>query len=45
VEWSDLRRAARPALIHRLFLSEEAAFSGISTAAVLDDLLRRALPE
>ncbi len=44
VEWDDLRTAARPALIHRLFLTEEALFDGVHTAAVLEELLSKALP-
>jgi len=45
VDWPDLRRAARPALIHRLFLTEEAEFGGVAAADVLKDLMQKALPE
>lgn len=45
VDWDDLRRAARPALIHRLFLTEEARFEGVSEERVLEDLLAKALPK
>ncbi len=45
VEWDDLRAAARPALVHRLFLTEEARFEGASEARVLEDLLAKALPK
>ncbi len=44
VDWDDLRRAARPALIHRLFLTEEARFEGVRAADVLEGLLAKALP-
>jgi len=45
VDWDDLRRSARPALSHRLFLTEEAAFSGVTPADVLADLLNKSMPE
>ncbi|WP_457637244.1 AAA family ATPase [Oceanithermus sp.] len=45
VEWADLRRSARPALVHRLFLTEEAAFAGVEPGAILNDLLSKAMPE
>ena len=45
VDWEDLRRSARPALIHRLFLTEEAAFAGVEPATVLSDLLAKVMPE
>ena len=45
VEWDDLRAAARPALVHRLFLTEEARFEGAIEARVLEDLLAKALPK
>ncbi len=44
VEWNDLRDAARLALPHRLFLTEEAAFEGTRPEAVLEDLLEKAMP-
>ena len=43
VDWEDLRRAAAPALKHRLFLKEEAAFEGAAADTVLRDLLAKAL--
>ncbi len=45
VDWEDLRRSARPALIHRLFLTEEAGFAGVEAATVLNDLLAKVMPE
>ena len=44
VEWDDLRRAARPALIHRLFLKEEAQFEGVQPDEVLAELLQKTMP-
>jgi len=45
VEWDDLRDAARLALPHRLFLTEEAEFAGTSEKEVLEDLLAKAMPK
>jgi len=44
VEWDDLRDAARLALPHRLFLTEEAAFEGVRPETVLAELLEKAMP-
>lgn len=44
LDWEDLRQAMRPALSHRLLLSEEAQFEGVTVEAVLQDLLRRTMP-
>jgi len=44
VEWDDLRDAARLALPHRLFLTEEADFEGVEPAKVLEDLLEKTMP-
>lgn len=43
LEWDDLRQASTPALSHRLLLTEESQFEGISVAAVMQDLLRRTM--
>ncbi|WP_027892784.1 AAA family ATPase [Calidithermus chliarophilus] len=44
LDWEDLRQAMRPALSHRLLLTEEAQFEGVSVENVLQDLLRRTMP-
>ncbi len=44
VDWSDLRDAARLALPHRLFLTEEAVFEGAEPEAVLEELLEKTMP-
>jgi len=43
VDWEDLRAAATPALSHRLLLTEEAQFEGVTAEAMLQDLLRRTM--
>lgn len=43
VDWADLRNAAVPALSHRLLLSEEAQFEGITAQGILQDILRRTI--
>jgi len=43
LDWDDLRSAARPALSHRLLLTEEAQFEGVAVETVLQDLLRRTM--
>lgn len=45
LDWDDLRTAARPALSHRLLLTEEAQFEGVSVENILQDLLRRTMPK
>jgi len=45
LDWEDLRAAAAPALSHRLLLTEEAQFEGISVDGILQDLLRRTMPK
>jgi MoxR-like ATPase len=45
LDWEDLRQAMRPALSHRLLLTEEAQFEGVTVEAVLQDLLRRTMPK
>ncbi len=44
VDWEDLRRSARPALVHRLFLTEEAEFEGVTAPQVLEELLEKTMP-
>ncbi len=44
VDWDDLRDAARLALPHRLFLTEEAQFEGTQPEAVLGELLEKTMP-
>lgn len=43
MDWEDLRSSAQPALSHRLLLTEEAQFEGITVETVLQDLLRRTM--
>jgi MoxR-like ATPase len=43
VDWEDLRASAKPALLHRLLLTEEAQFEGITVEAIVQDLLRRTM--
>jgi MoxR-like ATPase len=43
LDWEDLRSAAQPALSHRLLLTEEAQFEGVTVEMVLQDLLRRTM--
>jgi len=45
LDWEDLRSAARPALSHRLLLTEEAQFEGVQVAQIIQDLLRRTMPK
>ena len=45
LDWEDLRSAARPALSHRLLLTEEAQFEGVQIAQIIQDLLRRTMPK
>lgn len=45
MDWEDLRRAAKPALSHRLLLTEEAEYEGVTVEMVLQDLLRRTMPK
>ncbi|MFN3392482.1 MAG: AAA family ATPase [Meiothermus ruber] len=45
LEWDDLRNAARPALSHRLLLTEEAQFEGLRVDQIIQDLLRRTMPK
>jgi MoxR-like ATPase len=45
LDWEDLRSAARPALSHRLLLTEEAQFEGVTVEKILQDLLRRTMPK
>jgi len=42
VDPDDVRRLARPVLAHRLMLSSDAAFAGVTAASVIDDLLASA---
>jgi MoxR-like ATPase len=35
----------RPALSHRLLLTEEAQFEGVTVEAVLQELLRKTMPK
>jgi MoxR-like ATPase len=44
LDWEDLRQAMRPALSHRLLLTEEAQFEGVTVEAVLQELLRKTMP-
>lgn len=44
VDWEDLRDAARLALPHRLFLTEEAVFEGTHAEGLLEELLEKAMP-
>lgn len=44
VEWSDLKDAARPALVHRMFLTEEADFENVRPLEILEELLAKAMP-
>ena len=43
LDWEDMRSAALPALSHRLLLTEEAQFEGVTVDAILQDLLRRTM--
>ncbi|MCS7057462.1 MAG: AAA family ATPase [Meiothermus sp.] len=45
LDWDDLRKAALPALAHRLLLTEEAQFEGVQVTSVIQDLLRRTMPK
>ncbi|MGK0618175.1 AAA family ATPase [Meiothermus cerbereus] len=45
LDWEDLRSAVRPALSHRLLLTEEAQFEGVQVAQIIQDLLRRTMPK
>jgi MoxR-like ATPase len=45
VAFDDLRQAAKPALRHRLILSFEAQAEGVTTDAVIEELLVRVLPD
>jgi MoxR-like ATPase len=45
LDWEDLRSAARPALSHRLLLTEEAQFESVQVAQIIQDLLRRTMPK
>jgi MoxR-like ATPase len=45
VAFDDLRQAAKPALRHRLILSFEAQAEGVTTDAVIEELLEWVLPD